>query len=257
AAALVATVLALVGLAIGGGFWLEWERGERRAEAVRQEEREARAVEAALEQASALGRQGRWPDARAVVEGGARPVGSSAPANLRERVMQARSDANMAAKLEGIRLRLSTDSTKTRGTAAPLYAEYAEAFRSYFSIDLLTLDPEEAAARVGNSAIRETLLAYLHDWHYWASDADRAKLQAVLDRADDDPWRRAWREAAAVRDTTVPRDTRRMVVLAAKTEALAQPPLVLSGLGGALLWDGHREETLAFLREAQQRHSED
>src|SRR5262249_58869358 len=67
----------------------------------------------------------------------------------------------------------------------------------------------------------------------------------------------AWGEAVAVRDTTVPRDTRRMVVLAAKTEALAQPPLVLSGLGGVLLWDFHREETLAFLREAQQRHSED
>src|SRR5262245_30444494 len=249
--------LALVGLAVGGGFWLEWERGERRAEAVRQEEREARAVEAALEQASALGRQGRWPDARAVLEGAASQLSSSAPANLRERLMQARSDANMAAKLEGIRLRLSTDSTKTRGTAAPLYAEYAEAFRNYFSIDLLILEPEAAARRVGNSAIRETLLAYLHDWHYWAMDADRAKLRAVLDRADDDPWRRAWREAVAVRDTTVPRDIRRMVVLAAKTEALAQPPLVLSGLGGVLLWDGHREETLAFLREAQQRHPED
>src|SRR5262249_13565629 len=158
--------------------------------AVRQEEREARAVEAALEQASALGRQGRWPDARAVLEGAASQLSSSAPANLRERLMQARSDANMAAKLEGIRLRQSADSTKTRGTAAPLHAEYAEAFRSYFSIDLLTLDPEAAAARVGNSAIRGTLLAYLHDWQYWASDGDRAKLRAVLDRADDDPWRR-------------------------------------------------------------------
>jgi serine/threonine-protein kinase len=48
-----------------------------------------------------------------------------------------------------------------------------------------------------------------------------------------------------------------MVVLAASTEALAQPPLVLSGLGGVLLLDGHREEALAFLREAQQRHPQD
>jgi serine/threonine-protein kinase len=257
AAALMATVLALVGLAIGGWVYLDHVRGERRAESVRQEKREARTVEAALEQAAALGRQGRWPDARAVLEGVLSQLSSSAPANLRERLMQARSDANMAAKLEGIRLRQSTDATKTRGTAAPLYAEYAEAFRTYHGIDLLNLEPEEAAARVGNSAIRETLLAYLHDWHYWASDADRAKLHALLDRADDDPWRRAWREAVAVRDTTVPRDTRRMVVLAAKTEALAQPPLVLSGLGGVLLWDGHREETLTFLRAAQQCHSED
>jgi serine/threonine-protein kinase len=247
-AALVATVLASVGLAIGGGFWLEWERGERRTESARQEEREARAVEAAMGQASDLGRQGRWADARAVLEGAESQLSSSAPANLRERLMQARSDANMAAKLEGIRLRMSTDPTKTRGTAAPLYAE---AFRSYYSIELLVLEPEEATLRVANSAIRETLLAYLHDWHYWALDADRAKLRAVLDRADNDPWRRAYREAVAVRDT------RRMAVLAASQEALAQPPLVLSGLGGVLLFGGHREEALALLREAQHRHPED
>jgi tetratricopeptide (TPR) repeat protein len=189
-----------------------------------------------------------------VLEGAASQLSSSAPANLRERLMQARSDANMAANLEGIRLRLSTDPAKTRATAGPLYAE---AFRIYYRIDLLILAPEKAAARVGNSAIRETLLAYLHDWHYWALDADRAKLRAVLDRADDDPWRRAFREAVAVRDTTVPMDTRRMAVLAASQEALAQPPLLLSGLGGVLLFDGHREEALALLREAQHRHPED
>jgi serine/threonine-protein kinase len=253
----MATGLALVILVIGGGFWLVRDRAERREGKARQEERETQTVEATLEQASALGRQGRWPDARAVLEGAPILLSSTTPANLRERLMQARSDANMAAKLEGIRMGLARDTAKTRGTVAPLYADYAEAFRSYFGLDLLILEPEEAAARVGNSAIRETLLAYIHDWHYCSSDADRAKLRALLDRADDDPWRRAWREAVAVRDTTVPRDTKRMVELAAKAEALAQPPLVLSGLGGVLLIDGHREETLAFLREAQQRHSED
>jgi serine/threonine-protein kinase len=254
AAALMATVLALVGLASGGGFWLAWERGERRAGTARQEEREAQAVAAALEQASALGKQGRWPDAREGLDRALSLLSSSAPANLREQLTQARLDADMADKLEGIRLRLSTDPTKTRATAAPLYAE---AFRSYYGIDLLILDPEEAAARVRDSAIREMLLAYLHDWHYWASDADRAKLRAVLDWANHDPWRRAWREAVAVRDTTVPRETRKMVALAAKTEAFAQPPLVLSGLGGVLLFDGQREVALAFLRGAQQRHPED
>jgi eukaryotic-like serine/threonine-protein kinase len=254
AAALVATALALGGVAIGGGFWLQWERAERRAESVRQEERQALAVEAALDQASDLGMQGRWPDARAVLEGALSLLSNSAPANRRERLIEACSDANMAANLEVIRLRLSTDPTKTRTTAAPLYAE---AFRSYYGIDLLFLEPEEAAARVGNSAIRETLLAYLHDWHYWALDADRAKLKAVLDRADDDPWRRAFRQAVTVRDLTVPRDTKRMAELAALPEVLAQPPLILSGLCGVLLIDDRREEALALLREAQQRYPED
>src|SRR5262249_13288009 len=88
-AALMATGMTLVGLAIGGGFWLAWERGERRAETAQQEARESQAVEAALEQASALGKQGRWPEAGAVLEGAASQLSSSAPASLRERLMQA------------------------------------------------------------------------------------------------------------------------------------------------------------------------
>ena len=254
AAALIVTLLASVGLVIGGGFWLQREQDERRAEAIRQEERETHVVATALEQASELARQSRWPDARAVLDGGLSALSSSAPPNLRERLMQARSDANTAAYLEEIRLRLSTDPTKVRNTAASLYAE---AFRNYFDMDLLTLPPEEAAARLSNSAIRETLLAYLHDWHYWAVDADRARLRTMLDCADDNTWRRAWREAMAVRDATVHRDSRRLAALASSKEALGQPPLILSSLGGILLIDGYREETLELLREAQQRHPDD
>ena len=255
AAALMATALTLVGVAIGGGVWLKRERAERRTETARQEARESQSIEAALQQTTALGRQGRWPDAQAVLEGGPSLLSSSTPANLRERLMRARRDANMAARLEAIRLHLSTDPTKTHTTAAPLYAE---AFRSYYGVDPLIQDPEQAAARVSNSSIRETLLAYLHDWYYWALDADRAKLKAILDRADNDSWRRAFRQAVAVRDLTVPRDTKRMADLAALPEVSAQPPLILSGLGGILLWDDERrEESLALLREAQQRHPDD
>jgi tetratricopeptide (TPR) repeat protein len=187
-----------------------------------------------------------------VLDGALRQLSSSAPANLRERLTQARTDANVAANLEGIRLRLSTDPTKIHNTAAPLYLE---AFGSY-GIELSRLE-DAAAARVGNSAIRETLVAYLHDWFYWASDADRNKLRAVLDRVDDDHWRRAFREAVLARDKGAVRDTGSMAVLAASPGVLEQPSLVLSGLGGVLLTDGRREEALAWLREAQQQHPED
>jgi serine/threonine-protein kinase len=233
-AALVATVLALVGLALGGGLWLELERADRRAETARQEQ----ALETALEKTATLGEQGRWPEARTVL------MSTSAPANLRERLDQARGDANMAANLEGIRLRLSAETTKTRETADPLYAE---AFRNY-GIDL---NPAEAAARIRNSAIRNTLVAFLHDWLYWASEANKDKLRAVLDRADDNPWRRAYREALADREPGT------MNELATAPEALDQPPLYLSGLGGILLANGQREEALAFLRAAQQRYPDD
>src|SRR5262245_21581896 len=46
AAALVVTALALVGLAIGGGLWLERQQAELRAETARQEGRQLQAVEA-------------------------------------------------------------------------------------------------------------------------------------------------------------------------------------------------------------------
>jgi eukaryotic-like serine/threonine-protein kinase len=243
-AALVAAALALVGLAIGGWLRLERERADRRAETAREE---ARAVEFALGQAAALGKQGLWQEARAVLDEAPSLLSTSAPADLRERLGRARADANLAADLERTRLRLTADPRKARETAGPLYAE---AFRKY-GIDLPLLGPAEAAARVNGSAIRETLLAFLHDWLYWASDADRDQLLAVLDRVDDDPWRRAFRESLPVRDA------RRMKQLATAPGASAQPPLFLSGLGGILLANGQREEALAWLREAQQRHPGD
>src|SRR5262249_13973395 len=126
---------------------------------------------------------------------------------------------------------------------------YAEAFRNY-RIDVLTLQPAEAAERVRNSAICETLLAFLHEWLYWASDANRDKLREVLDRADLDEWRREFREALAKKDS-------KKLLDLAKTVAAVQPPVVLSGLGGILLVGGHRDVELIMLRQAHQRYPAD
>jgi serine/threonine-protein kinase len=79
AAALVAAALALVGLAVGGGLWLEQQQAERRAETARQEGRTWQAMEAALAQAAMFRRQGRWPEAQAAREGGADPAGRVGP----------------------------------------------------------------------------------------------------------------------------------------------------------------------------------
>ena len=94
----------------------------------------------------------------------------------------------MVTELEEIRLSL------LEGRALSGHRLYAEAFREY-GIDLPAPEPAEAAAQVRNSAIRETLLAFLHDWlFFWVSDADKDQLRAVLDRADDDDWRRRLRK---------------------------------------------------------------
>jgi serine/threonine-protein kinase len=249
-AALVATVLALFVLALGGWLWLERQRAERLAERARQEGRADQALEVALEQAAAFRKQGRWPEVRAALEGVASLLDTSARADLRERLHEARADADMVLDLEEIRLRLSEGGTGQEKPSLSPDQAYAEAFRKY-GIALTAPEPAEAAARIRNSAIRETLLAFLYDWLYWVSDANRAKLRALLDEADDDEWRREFREALAVKDAG------KLKALARAEEAVTQPPVVLSGLAGSLLGGDHRLEALALLREAQQRHPED
>ena len=73
----------------------------------------------------------------------------------------------------------------------------------------------------------------------------------VIERADDSVWRRAFREAFLAKDLG------KLKALATAPEAAAQPPVILSGLGGALLWDNQREEALALLEEAQKRFPDD
>jgi serine/threonine-protein kinase len=249
-AALVATVLALFLLALGGGLWLERQRAERLAERARQEGRAGQALEAALEQAAAFRKQGRWPEARAALEGAPSLLETSGPTGLRERLDEARADADMVLGLEEIRLRLSEGGAGQQRPAVSADQAYAEAFRKY-GIALTTSGPAEAAARVRSSAIRETLLAFLYDWLYWVSDANRDRLRALLDQADDDDWRRDFRAALAAGDAE------KLRTLARADGAGAQPPVVLSGLAGSLLGSDHRLEALALLREAQQRHPED
>jgi serine/threonine-protein kinase len=250
AAALVATAVALVGLAIGGGLWLERQRAERREETARQEERESQAVNAALDKAATLRHEGRWPEARAVLEAAQSLLGASAPEDLLERLRQARADADMVAKLEEIRLRLSEGGRSQDPAAGSPEKMYADAFRD-FRIPVMTLEPTAAAARIRDSAIRETLLAFLHDWLYMAPDENRGRLRDVLDRADDDAWRHSYRIAL------VNKDLDRLNALTHAPEAPDQPPVVLSGLAGVMLADKYGNAALALLRESQQRHPGD
>ncbi len=244
-----AALLAVLGLALCGSFWLVRQRAERRAEIAIQEERAWRAVEARLDYAAMLQAQGRWPEVRAALEGTPSLLSTRAPVDLRQRLRRAHDDADMVAQLEDIRLRLS-EGANGPGTG-PLSPEamYAEAFQKYGIT--LSIEPPEAAARLRNSAIHDTLLAFLHDWLFWVSDSNRDKLRAIVDLADDDEWRRAFRNALAAHDST------KLKTLAITPEAADQAPVILSALGGALVGGNYTEETLALLNEAQQRHPED
>jgi eukaryotic-like serine/threonine-protein kinase len=246
--ALLVAALAFLGLAVGGEFWLEREQAERREETARREGRQSKAAEAVLEQAAALQKQGRWPEARAVLEGAPSLVDTPSLVDLRQRVRQALADARMVTDLEEIPLRL------LEGRAASGHRLYAEAFREY-GIALPAPEPEPAAAQIRNSAIRETLLAFLHDWlFFWGSDADKDQLRAVLDRVDDDPWRRRLRKT--LRGAYDPGE--RQSLLRRDRDTPDQPPLILGGLANAIFNHGiEGEEARALVREAQRRHPQD
>jgi serine/threonine-protein kinase len=245
-AALAATMLALFVLAVGGGLWLAWQRAERLAERARAAQR----METALEQAAVFRNQGRWSEVRAALEGVASLLDTSAPADLRQRLDDARADAEMVLELEEIRLRLSEGGAGQARPALSADQAYGQVFRN-FGIDLTALEPAEAAARVRSSLIRETLLPFLHDWLFWAEEGNGDALRALLDEADEDEWRREFREALGANDDG------KLMALARADEAIDQPPVVLSGLAGRLVDGDHRMKALALLREAQQRHPED
>jgi serine/threonine-protein kinase len=140
AAALVATALALVGLASGGGLWLARQQAERREETARREWHQSEAAETALEKAADLEKQGRWPEARAVLEGALTLLDTSAPAELRERLRGALADIETAAELEEIRLSLSATSPPDQEAPRSPGHLYADVFRSY-GLDLGALEP--------------------------------------------------------------------------------------------------------------------
>ena len=57
-------------------------------------------------------------------------------------------------------------------------------------------DPTTAVARISSSAVRKTLLVYLHDWLFHCdSELDRDRLRSLLNWIDPDKWRRGFRKA--------------------------------------------------------------
>lgn len=247
----VAAVCVFLMAAIGSGIWLfQHERArfaERRAETQRLEERQSKAVESVLDQAAALQKQGRWPDAKAVLEGAPSLEDIPGLAKLRQRMDQAVADVRMVTRLEDIPIR------QVEVRAPSSHRQYVDAFRQY-GIELPTPEAAQAAVRIRASAIHEPLLAFLHDWAFhFGSPADRQQLAAILDLADDDDWRRRLRKSLLADDRA-----ERHILLQA-SEAPDQPTLILGLIYSiSIVNQGtDAEEAMALLRAAQLRHPED
>jgi tetratricopeptide (TPR) repeat protein len=111
AAGLVASVLALVGLAFGGGLWVQRQQLQRRIEAELRRERATWAIEVALGRQEDLRRRGLWEDAKVVLARAETRLDDAGSDELRRRLARAQAELDQAMSAEaedpGLVLRLA------------------------------------------------------------------------------------------------------------------------------------------------------
>jgi serine/threonine protein kinase/Tfp pilus assembly protein PilF len=250
-AALVAAVLALAVMAAGGGLWLARQQAERQGRA-----REA--VEEALAQVPGLRRQGRWPEATAVLAQGRSRLDETNSDDLRRRLERAEADIELAAKLEQIRLTPAIEGGRINYQA--MAGAYSGAFE-HAGLDIGG-DEEHAAAQIHDSDLRPQLVMALDHWALVADELGDSELRARLLRlarlADPDA---EWGDR--VRDPDVWMDRERLRRLAEKAQdqfsqgaSGAEPPTPLVVLLAMKL--GKQEgDAEPLLRAAQRKHPEE
>ena len=135
-------------------------------------------------------------------------------------------------------------------------SRYATAFQDY-GVDVLKLEPEEAARRIRSSRICVPLIAALDDWYFATRKqpsevlGDIYRLRAVVRAADPDPQRAQMREALANNDVKALKAVARQV----KVNGL--PGATLELLGELLRTMGDPEAAVEFLQRAQLCHGDD
>jgi serine/threonine-protein kinase len=250
-AGLLAALLALFVLTVGGGLELGRREAERRGRA-----REA--VEEALARVPGLRRAGRWPEAEAVLAQGRSRVDEAGSADLRRRLARADEDLRLAAALERIRLTPATEGNRFdfRGMAEA----YARAFE-HAGLHVRG-EPEAVATRIRASELRTQLVTALDHWAYVAdATGDRRSMARLLElarRVDPDPrWGDRFREP----DLWGDRGRLRRLAAEAQQQLAGQasatgPPTPLVTLLAKKLGqkDGQAEP---LLRTAQARHPEE
>jgi tetratricopeptide (TPR) repeat protein len=179
-------------------------------------------------------------------------IRAEASAGARDRSMVDRLEA--ARELRAVLTDEDLDRTNPKAVIVFGHAAaegYAAAFRDY-GIDVLTLEPEEAARRIREQAIRVPMALALDDWlalEFGTPEARR--LFQVSSAADPDPFRNRLRAAVAGEDHAALRQ------LAREAEALDLPVPAALLLADGMHLTGHLNEAVAVLRRTQRRHRDD
>jgi tetratricopeptide (TPR) repeat protein len=234
---LAVTVLGLAALAAWG--W--WNRQRQQTE-LRQ------AITTALEQTAELQQQGRWAEARVVLDQADDRLGETGPADLRQRLEQARADLTLVGRLEAVRLQDATlvggkfDSDSTERNYAAVFGEAG-----------LVREGEDVATvedRIRGSAIREQLVDALDEWAGVTKDRQqRAWLLEIAGRAAPDERHNHFRNPELWKD----RDALQRLADEALQAKLS--PGMLATLGVVLRRS--KADAVPFLTAAQTQHPND
>jgi serine/threonine protein kinase/Tfp pilus assembly protein PilF len=191
---LAVMLLAIVSAVAGSLGWVARDKAARLAVS------EGKA-KVALDEATELERQKKWPEALEAVKRADGFAAMGAGENLRERVWEVRKDVKMVLRLEEIWLPRPAHGIEGSYDNKWADSSYAEAFRKY-GIDVDALETSEAAERIKARAIRLELAVALDVWADrrqrvgGAGDESWKRLLQVARTADPDPWRVQMRNAA-------------------------------------------------------------
>jgi serine/threonine-protein kinase len=232
---------------LGGGLgWVARDRAARQATL-------ELGVARALEEVQTLCRDDRLAEALAAVKRAeVLLAGGAGSEELIQQVSHVRSNVEMAASLERIRLDRSAVQ-EGHFDYAGADRRYAQEFQSY-GLDLAAPDVDQIAERIQSSEVRDQLVAALDDWLVAKGEAHLSggeHLFAVSRRADPNPWRNQLREAIQRLDKKT------LTELARDPEAPRQRPTIVLLLGAGLTRVGERDLAIEVLRAAQWQHPSD
>jgi tetratricopeptide (TPR) repeat protein len=248
--ALAAVVLAFMTAAAGGGLWVQRQQAERAAEQARRRV----AVETSLAKVAEFQKAARWREARDVLDQVGERLGASGPADLRQRVKQAKANLALVSRLDDIFLKQATIGGSYFNTPSA-DQDFVAAFRDA-GLGQEGDEPQVVASRIRGSAIQEQLVAALDNWASVAVDQKRRSwVLAVARGADPQDWRDRFHDLAVWQDR-VALERLAGELLGGQGEKLARlsPPL-LTALGDALL--RAKSDAVPLLKAAQKAHPDD
>ena len=186
--ALVGTVLAAVGLAGVGGWYLDRQRASARHQRAVHEERVRLGVHQALARLPELHRLGLWDQADQSLAEAEQLLGPDDDPALAAAVAAARRDTAFVRRQDQIRLeKLQVIGRGIDWDAA--VPKYVAAFAEY-GLDVRAGDPAALVDAIRASPVRDYLIAALDDWALTGGRADGERIFALTAEVTGHEWRR-------------------------------------------------------------------